>query len=295
MRNYFELKKDIENEIRSTAKHVAFYADNLSKNGCKSVSRFLQMASKKYEVDYHIEGNVQNILHDNTDFYKPYIPKKCDNECKDDIGWMAVELTNIMRCDEVWVFDNGYDNFKLNGRLDKVLTSFKKPVRFLCMAPDGNSWDFYKGRDVVNGKNNELQNDYYLVVDEYGHISEYNDSCNNKEDDMHGNRCGGMDDKQTAAMKMRPVSKDALTDEEYGLVFNALQFTQFMGSLALKASVRNDNRLLDKINPFIKTGNEILLDILGKDKCDEKTLKLCQAKLDFAIPDVENLIDEYNL
>ena len=51
----------------------------------------------------------------------------------------------------------------------------------------------------------EAINDYYLVVDE----------------------CGVVNEPQTVC-KMRPISKEFLIDEEYYLVFNALQLTQMM-------------------------------------------------------------------
>ena len=37
------------------------------------------------------------------------------------------------------------------------------------------------------------------------------------------------------------------------------------------------------------------MDILSCNSCDEETLNLCQAKLDFAALDVEKLINDYDL
>ena len=186
-----------------------------------------------------------------------------------------MELTNILLCDEVWIFDNGYDNYKLNGRLDNALKSLEKPVKFLAKTSDSKTWDFYKGRDMVRNANNESQEDYYYIVEEYDFVSD--------------------NERQNSNNQLRLISKTALSEKEYELAFNALELTQFMGELAIKASVRNDNELLDKINPFIKTGNEILMDILSCNSCDEETLNLCQAKLDFAALDVEKLINDYDL
>lgn len=148
-----------------------------------------------YDVDCHVEGSVMNVLHDNPKFYKMYASKE-NGRCP---GWMAVELTNVLLCDEVWVFDNGYDNYRLDGRLDNVLMNCKKTVRFLYKTPNGSSWDFYKCREVTYGSKNEVMNDYYLVIDEYGIV-----------------------DEPQAACKMRSISKEFLTDEEYDIVFNAL-------------------------------------------------------------------------
>lgn len=68
-----------------------------------------------------------------------------------------------------------------------------------------------------------------------------------------------------------------------------------MGKFSIKAAVRNDDELADKIKPLMQTGNEIIIDVLTRNECDEKILKLCQAKLDFAAPDVEKLMSEYKL
>ena len=128
---------------------------------------------------------------------------------------------------------------------------------------------------MVRNANNESQEDYYYIVEEYDFVSD--------------------NERQNSNNQLRLISKTALSEKEYELAFNALELTQFMGELAIKASVRNDNELLDKINPFIKTGNEILMDILSCNSCDEETLNLCQAKLDFAALDVEKLINDYDL
>ena len=118
----------------------------------------------------------------------------------------------------------------------------------------------------------EAINDYHLVVDE----------------------CGVINESQTVC-KMRPISKEFLTDEEYDLVFNALLLTQMMGNFSIKAAVRNDDELADKIQPLMQTGNEIIIDVLTRNECDEKMLKLYRAKLDFVAPDVEKLMNEYKL
>lgn len=128
---------------------------------------------------------------------------------------------------------------------------------------------------MVRNANDELQEDYYYIVEEYDFVSD--------------------NERQNSNNQLRPISKTELSEKEYELAFSALELTQFMGGLAITASVRNDNELLDKINPFIKTGNEILMDILLCNSCDEETLNLCQAKLDFAAPDVKKLISDYNL
>lgn len=74
MREFFKTKKDIEERIRNNVRNIAFYADNLTKKDCILVDSFLKSAEKKYDINYHI-CEVKNILHDNTNFYKPYVPK----------------------------------------------------------------------------------------------------------------------------------------------------------------------------------------------------------------------------
>lgn len=268
MNELFKLKTEVEEEIRKDVKHIAIYADNLQRKDCMLVQKYVKTACRMYDVDCHVEGGVMNVLHNNPKLYQMYVPKE-NGKCP---GWMAVELTNVLLCDEVWVFDNGYDNYRLDSRLDNVLINCEKKVRFLCKTPDGSSWDFYKCREVTYDSKGEAINDYYLVVDE----------------------CGVVNEPQTVC-KMRPISKEFLTDEEYDPVFNTLQLTQMMGNFSIKAAVRNDDELADKIKPLMQTGNEIIIDVLTKNECDEKTLKLCRAKLDFAALDAERLMNEYKL
>lgn len=268
-REFIRLKKDVENEIKRNVKYIAIYADNLTKEEAITVDKYLKAVSVKYDIDYHIY-DVRNVLHNNTKFYKHLIPENSH------LGWMAVELTNVIYCDEVWVFDNGYDNYKFDSRLDNILTQFEKPVRFLAKTPDNKSWDFYKGRDVIRNNADEFINNYYLIVDEYSIIMP-------KDTKLNGKR------------HLRPISKTVLSEKEYDLVFSALQISQFMDKILLKAIVRNDNELISKIKPFIRTSNEIIIDILTTDNCSDEILNLCEGKLDFAAPDVEKLINDYQL
>lgn len=268
MRDFFKIKKDVEDEIKNNVRHIAFYADNLTKDEALTVNNFLKEASYKYNINYHI-CNIQNILHDNTNFYAAYAPKK---NC---IGWMAVELTNILFCDEVWIFDNGYDNYELNSRLDNVLTQCKKTVRFLAKTPDNKSWDFYKVRNVIHDSNNNIQNNYCLIVD----------------------NCEILYPKQKIAgpNNIRALSRTVLSDQEYQIAYNALQLIQFMGNISLKASVRNDDNLLKKINILLKKSHKILLGILDKNQCDNATLQSYQEKLDSIDVSLKKLINRYNL
>lgn len=255
-------------DSRKDAKRIAIYADNLSRKDCMLVQKYVRTACRMYDVDCHVEGSVVNVLHDTPKFYKMYVPKE-NERCS---RWMAVELTNVLLCDEVWVFDSGYDNYRLDGRLDNVLMNCEKKVKFLCKTPNGSSWDFYKCREMTYDSKGEAMNDYYLVAGESDIMNELQ-----------------------ATSKMQPISNEFLTDEEYDIVFNALQLTQMTGNFSIKAAVRNDDELADKIKPLMQTGNEIIIDVLTRDECDEKILKLCQAKLDFVAPDVERLMNKYKL
>ena len=75
------------------------------------------------------------------------------------------------------MFDNGYDNYRLDSRLDNVLMNCEKKVRFLCKTPDGSSWDFYKCREVTYDSKGEAINIYYLGVDECGVVNEPQTVC----------------------------------------------------------------------------------------------------------------------
>ena len=70
------------------------------------------------------------------------------------------------------MFDNGYDNYRLDSRLDNVLMNCEKKVRFLCKTPDGSSWDFYKCREVTYDSKGEAINKNYLVVEECDVVNE---------------------------------------------------------------------------------------------------------------------------
>lgn len=260
-----ELKSAIETEIKDSVQHIAIHADNLTKAEALSVDKYLKSAADKYDIDYHIY-DIKNVLHNNTKFYERYVPSDSY------LGWMAVELANIVYCDEVWVFDNGYDNYELDGRLDNAITQFEKPVRFLAKTPDDSSWDFYKARDVIRDVSGALVNDYYLIVDSFEII--------NPEPVSVGN--------------LKLLSKSVLSDREYDIAYNALKLTQFAGGLSIKASVRNDNALCIKINNLVKSCSDIMLDILSCDN-DDSMLNVLSAKLDFIEPEFENLINTYNL
>lgn len=264
-RNFMELKTNIEAEIKCDVQHIAIYADNLTKTEALSVDEYLKSAVDKYDIDYHIY-DIRNVLHDNTKFYERYVSSDSH------LGWMAVELANIIYCDEVWVFDNGYDNYELDGRLDNVITQFEKPVKFLAKTPDNKSWDFYRARDVIRDSAGALTNDYYLIVDSFEIITPEPVSVGN----------------------LKALSESVLSIKEYGIAHEAFELIQTAGSLSIKAAVRNDDVLCTKINDLIKSCSDVMLAVLSNSNSDS-TLGILSAKLDFIRPEFESLINDYDL
>ena len=57
--------------------------------------------------------------------------------------------------------------------------------------------------------NDELQEDYYYIVEEYDFVPD--------------------NERQNSNNQLRPISKTALSEKEYELAFSALELTQFMG------------------------------------------------------------------
>lgn len=250
-------KTELTNELAH--KHVAIYADNLSKDDCKSVAAFMKQMTDTYAINDCVgKTGIKNVLHDRLLFYEKLAPTP------DETGCLFAEFTNLVMCDEVWVFDNGYDNYNRQGRLDTRLSNLQKPVRFLAKTPDGN-WEFYQGRITVL-EDEDLIDRYYLVAD----------SIEWEQPDPD-------------AKPLRPLSKQVLSEIEYDTAFTALLLTQKAGCIDLRGMVRNDEKLSESVIGIIKTGNEIVFGILGNDSCDEEQLKTYRMQLEFAEAELDEI------
>lgn len=259
----FVEKKDVVARFGNEVKSVAIYADNLSKEDAKSVAAFMKDAVAAYGIhDCVGKTGVKNVLHNQLSFYEKLALQNTDE------GYLFVEFANLLLGDEVWVFDNGYDNYAIGGRLDERLRDFEKPIRFL--AKTGDSWDFYQGRSIVRDKNGDLQDNYYLIVDEIVY-------------ENHN------------ATSLRALSKDVLSDAEYDAASAGLMLTKQAEYVNLRGMVSGDERLMAESNAMMRVGNEVVFGILGVDKCDDEMLRLYQVKLDFAQEDLSVLREKYDV
>lgn len=259
----FVEKKDVIARLGNEVKNVAIYADNLAKDDAKSVAVFMKDAVSTYDINDCVgKTGVKNVLHNQLSFYEK-LALQNTNE-----GYLFVEFANLLLCDEVWIFDNGYDNYVIGGRLDERLRDFEKPIRFLAKTND--SWDFYQGRSMIRDVNGNLQDNYYLIVDEIVYEN-YN------------------------ATALRALSKDVLSDTEYDVASAGLILTKQADYVNLRGMVRGDEQLMAESNEMMCVGNEVVFGILGVDKCDDETLRLYQAKLDFAQEDMVVLLEKYNV
>lgn len=259
----FVEKKDVLARLGNEVKHIAIYADNLSKEDAKSVAAFMKDAVATYGIhDCVGKTGVKNVLHNQLSFYEKLALQNTDE------GYLFVEFANLLLCDEVWIFDNGCDNYAIGGRLDECLRDFEKPIRFLAKTDD--SWNFYQGRSVIRDENGDLQDNYYLIVDEI----------------MYENH---------NATVLRALSKDVLSDVEYGVASAGLMLTKQADYVNLRGMVRGDKQLVAESNIIMRIGNELVFGILGVDKCDDEMLRLYQAKLDFAQEDMSALRERYDV
>lgn len=260
MRDYFVEKKEIVKEIKN--KRIAIYADNLSKEDSLLVQKFMKDAAKQYDVNSTIKKTGKtNILHNHLPFYVP-VPVK-EKPC------LIIEFMNILACDEIWIFDNGYHNYERGGRLDERLRDLEKPVKFLCKTDD--SWDFYQGRETHYNEADELEDDYYLIVDEI--------SCENKSVEP--------------VKTLRNISHEELSEKEYELTKTAFLLIKYAEQVALRAMVRQDTTLLQKAKAFIKFGNEVFFGILSVTSCDDVMLRNYDAKNDFTQAGLDELCEQY--
>ena len=264
MRDYFVEKKEIVKEIKN--KKIAIYADNLSKEDSLLVQKFMKDAVKHYDLNMTIKRTGKtNILHNHLPFYAP-VPVK-EEPC------LIIEFMNISVCDEIWIFDNGYHNYERGGRLDERLRDLEKPVKFLCKTDD--SWDFYQGREThYNEASDELEDDYYLIVDEI--------SCETTSN-------ASVEPVKT----LRNISHEELSEKEYELTKTAFLLIKYAEQVALRAMVRQDDTLLQKAKSFIKSGNEVFFGILSVPTCDDVMLRNYDAKNDFTQTGLDELCEQY--
>lgn len=206
-------------------------------------------------------------MHENLEFYK--IAKVMHKKP------VCIEFFNIMLCDEVWIFDNGYDNYPVGGRLDERLRDLGVSVKFLCRVD--NTWDFYAGRDSsYNEESDKIVDDYYLI----GEMLD-----NNAETDKRQCCCTG-----------RKLSRGELSEREYDLAIEALCLSHMIMFLETKGAVRQDDSLVAKANQYLDTVNEVLLGILSsEDVCDESLLRTYSAKNDFTKAELELLAMAYDV
>lgn len=266
MKNFVN-KSEIMKEFGTTVKHVAIYADNLDEKIAETVKPFVENMMK-YGVDcYFGPSKSWNVLHENLEFYKmaKVMHKKP----------VCIEFFNIMLCDEVWIFDNGYDNYPVGGRLDERLRDLGVSVKFLCRVD--NTWDFYAGRDSsYNEESDKIVDDYYLIGEML-----------NKGSEVHERQC---------CYRGCKLSKESLSDREYELAAEALNLSHRIMFLEIKGIVRQDNSLVAKANQHLSTVNEVLLGILtSKNACDADVLQTYSAKNDFTKAELDMLAMEYEV
>lgn len=267
MRAFVE-KQEVLERLGKEVKNVAIYADNLSFEQAKSVAAFMKRMTETYDVSDKFGKLFPNTLHNQLEFYKRGDDAMSKDDCK------KIEFFQLLIADEVWVFDNGYDNFTQNGRLDKRLEASGKSVKFLCASPDGKDWDFYCGNDyVVAGDEDRMECYSYYIVES---VETENPVSTVKQ-----------------AKPMRMLGSTQLSDEENRLVVKAVHISQELGHLSMRAMVRNDNELESKVNKLLRSANKVFFGILLSDGCHDIELKAYDASLDFTENDVTELRKAY--
>ena len=267
MRAFVE-KQEVLERLGKEVKNVAIYADNLSAEQTKSVAGFMKRMTDTYDINDRFCKLFSNTLHNQLDFYQRGDDTVSKEDCK------KIEFFQILIADEVWVFDNGYDNFTQNGRLDKRLEAFGKSVKFLCASPDGKDWDFYCGNDyVVAGDEDRTECYSYYIVESV--------ETENPVSDVR------------QAKPMRMIGSSQLSDEENRLAKKAIHISQELGYLSIRAMVRNDDELDSKVNKLLRSVNKVFFGILLSDGCSDAELRAYDANLDFTENDVAELRKTY--
>lgn len=262
MKNFLVDKTEMIKEFGTTIKHVAIYADNLDEKIAATIKPFMESMAE-YGVDCHFGSSKSwNVLHDNLNFYRMTKVMKEKAIC--------IEFLNILMCDEVWIFDNGYDNYLVGGRLDERLRDLGISIKFLCQTE--GTWDFYMGRKSSYDENaDEVVDDYYMI----GEV----EICNNKA--------------KPCCHTCRSLSMEVLSKREYELATEALNLSHMIMALETKGMVRQDNSLIKKANQYLGTVNEVLLGILMSEQiCDDNTLQTYSAKNDFTRAELDLIMNE---
>ena len=271
MRIFVE-KQEVLERLRKEVKNVAIYADNLSSDQAKSVAAFMKRMTGKYGISDKFGKLLPNTLHNQLDFYKRGSDTVSEDSCK------QIEFLQLLIADEIWVFDNGYDNFAPNGRLAKKIEEFGTPVKFLCASSDGKEWEFYRGETYVTDNEGKMEcHDYYIV-----------ETIATENQASMENPAG-----KVQAKAMRMIGSTQLSDEENSLAKRAVYISQLLGYLSVRAAVRNDSELETKINKLLRSANKVMFGILLSDGCSDAELKAYDASLDFTENDAMELRQVY--
>lgn len=241
-------------------KQIAIVVDGLTKGEMKTAKAFL----KQLEANGKIKPlgvnipeknfTVGYVLHDDLRLYT------CEVDGKS--AGTAVEMLRMLLIEEVWVFDVGYGNYPIDGRLDTKIKDLGLPVRFLSRTQDNTSWDFYRGREVYINENDELVEDYYF-------IGEFED-CRQEENEADTNNF----------LFRRPFSKDSMTDREYLITKRAFELTYKASSLRMLGEIRLDKELSEYASHKIGECNKIFFGMLHAEKLTDANLDYYELQLD---------------
>ena len=133
---------------------ICVFADGLTKEEQNSVTEFLKKNYSEDKIDFLFSSIRESILHENINLYPSL--KEFENI-------INYEFLRLLMCDEVWIFNDGY-NYIFNGRLDSKIKLFDKPVYFLYRDENDMKWKFYLKRDIVYDENNDdIIENLYLI------------------------------------------------------------------------------------------------------------------------------------
>ena len=133
---------------------ICVFADGLTKEEQNSVTQFLKKNYSEDKIDFLFSSIRESILHENINLYP---------SLKEFGNIINYEFLRLLMCDEVWIFNDGY-NYIFNGRLDSKIKLFDKPVYFLYRDENDMKWKFYLKRDIVYDENNDdIIENLYLI------------------------------------------------------------------------------------------------------------------------------------
>lgn len=248
-------------------KQIAIFMEGLTENEKINAFRFLNELQEQGRIksfDTFVSKynmNIGYILHSNINDYN------CETETSNSI----LEMLRLLLVDEVWVFDIGYGNYELDGRLDKIIKKHMLPVRFLERTLDNTSWGFYKGRDIVlDNTTKEVIEDFYMI----GLVEPYNKDIISK---------GNIGFK-------RKFSKDTMTKMEFEITERAFNLTYVADSLRMLAEVRLDMELCETACKYIGDCNRVFFGMLNNENLTDTILKNYENQLDFLEKDLEKYL-----